>query len=743
VEFLRSDAVRWGLAGVLGLFLLWLIRAGYRWFSTSEDRELERQLQEALADGDNKKAGDIQVRRGNLLEASRIFVRSGEHGRAGNVLEMLGQPKQAAEEYEKASEWAKAGPLFKKTGDVARAAACFEKSTERADRVAAAECWALAKEPLKAARIFQDVEEFEKAADEYAKLDDLDSPEVALTMLENAALAAKEDKKKRTRLWVRAAELGLKLGAFERAARAYDEAGESQKAAGIYENALKKLDVAAALYAEAGDMASAKRLTLAAGGAETVLEARLARARARGDAGLLATLASEKDGSSGKSDGAGKKDAAPGKTAATLVNLDDPGAAAIEDARPPKRKGEQLGDRFELMGELGRGGMGVVYRARDVRLGRFVALKFLPDDVESGSTLSRLFKREARAAAALSHAGIVTVYDVGEIDGREFIAMELVDGTTLDRVLEDGGPLPANDALELMEKVLEAIEYAHGKMVIHRDLKPANLMRTKSGIKVMDFGLAKVVTSKSSGGQTVVGGELHAARAGDRERRSPLRRVLARRDLLRALDRRLARSARRAGERRDELSLAARARAERAGSALGAHHALSGARPERPGTGRRQRAARGPGDPHRARRQLEARGGEASGRASGPAGAGREPSPSSGRSHGSRGPAGARRARSCEEARRGAHQPRRRRLRLRAAEGRTGARGSRAGSAEKAAPGPHRSRGRGRRRAASRASRAHRARTEGGLPGAAREALTALRPGAVSAPGRSARRPPR
>ncbi|MBK6514718.1 MAG: protein kinase [Polyangiaceae bacterium] len=150
--------------------------------------------------------------------------------------------------------------------------------------------------------------------------------------------------------------------------------------------------------------------------------------------------------------------------------------------------------------------MGVVFRAKDQKLQRFVAMKFLPGDVEVGSTLHRLFLREARAAAALSHPGIVTVYDVGELDGREFIAMELVDGKTLDRVLDEDGPLPLPEALEVMEKVLLAMEYAHTKSVIHRDLKPANLMRTRDGVKVMDFGLAKVVSGRSSSGQTLIAG---------------------------------------------------------------------------------------------------------------------------------------------------------------------------------------------------------------------------------------------
>lgn len=494
MEFLHTPLVRYATGAVLLIVIVVVGRAVYRWVAGAAERELAKQLSDAISSGDHKLAGDIQVRRGNLVEASRIFQRANEHERAGTVLAMLGRDKDAAEEFEKGGEWGKAGPLFKKVGDVARAAACLEKSTAREDRIAAAECWAASGEALKAARIFQDCEDYERAADAFTKVDDLDALEVALTMLENAALSEKENAKRKKRLWARAGEVGLKLGAHERAAQAFDEAGDAAKAADVYENALKKFDVAAVLYSEAGNTAAAARLTLSAGGEDAVEATRIARARAKG------TLVA---------DGQATKVAPKDATAATFVKVGggDATLPAAEDARPDRerKKALDLGDRFELAGELGRGGMGVVYRARDLRLGRFVALKFLPADVESGSTMSRLFRREARAAAALSHPGIVTVYDVGEIDGREFIAMELVEGSTIDRVIEDNGPLDVPEALDVMEKVLEAIEYAHGKSVIHRDLKPANLMRTKTGVKVMDFGLAKVVSSKSSGG-TVVGG---------------------------------------------------------------------------------------------------------------------------------------------------------------------------------------------------------------------------------------------
>ncbi|NUP13350.1 MAG: protein kinase [Polyangiaceae bacterium] len=505
MDFLRSDVGRYAIAGIIVVILLMALRRVYVWYSGREERELAEQVRAAIDAGDLRLAGDLQLKRGLLVEASRIFQRAGEHARAGAVLLRLGEEKKAAEEFELAEEWARAAPLYRKTGELLKAGNCYERSGGRADQIAAAECLQHVKEYLRAGRLYQVADEYERAAECFAKVEDLDALDSALTMLENAALAKKTDPARKTELWKSAAEMATKLGAHERAARAWDEAGEHKKAARIYEEPLKKYDLAAALYQEAGDTESARRMVVAAGGEGNVAKTRLARARARGDERLVDEL-------TGASGGDTKKGSAA--TAATML-ADDDKATNVTVKHPSGDSGQRGGraapvvnleDRFELLGELGRGGMGIVHRARDLRLGRFVALKFLPDDVEPGSTLHRLFHREARAAAALTHPGIVTVYDVGTLGDREFIAMELVDGTTLDRVLDDTGPLAVGEAVDLMEKVLGAVEYAHQKSIIHRDLKPANLMRTKDGIKVMDFGLAKVVNSKSSGGGTVVGG---------------------------------------------------------------------------------------------------------------------------------------------------------------------------------------------------------------------------------------------
>ena len=163
--------------------------------------------------------------------------------------------------------------------------------------------------------------------------------------------------------------------------------------------------------------------------------------------------------------------------------------------------GSKLGP-YEILGQIGAGGMGEVYRARDTRLGREVAVKVLPDSLSANPERLRRFEKEAQSASALNHPNIVVIHDVGETASGSYIAMELVEGKTLRDIL-DQGAMPVKRLLTISAQVADGLSKAHAAGIVHRDLKPENIMVRNDGfVKILDFGLAKLMQPDESAVRT-------------------------------------------------------------------------------------------------------------------------------------------------------------------------------------------------------------------------------------------------
>ncbi len=182
----------------------------------------------------------------------------------------------------------------------------------------------------------------------------------------------------------------------------------------------------------------------------------------------------------------------PGSGGATPTSASSwtPSSSIDEGRFPP---GTMLGDRYRIVARLGKGGMGEVYRADDLKLGQIVALKFLPEDLTAREEMLARFRYEVRIARQVSHPNVCRVYDIGEVDGHAYLSMEYVDGEDLRTLLKRIGRLPGDKVIQIARQLCAGLAAAHDKGVLHRDLKPANVMLDGEGrVRITDFGLAGI-----------------------------------------------------------------------------------------------------------------------------------------------------------------------------------------------------------------------------------------------------------
>jgi tetratricopeptide (TPR) repeat protein len=396
---------------------------------------------------------------GETEKAARAFQRAGRFEEAATLLSGDVDPRAAAELYEQAGNHEKAATAWEEAGDVVRAARHYETAYRYDD---ALECYRRAGLVEKVCELLEKLARHFEAAGSALELGDADRAIRDLQMID-----------------LRDPDYGR---ACQMLGRIFAERGEH--------------DLAVQKLAEAVEV----------GGGDTApLEAVEQLARAQEQAGLFEAAVQTWEAIRARDfhypDASTRIESLRGDAESARATR-----AALTLARGVESPAGAEESRYEILGELGRGGMGVVFKARDKRLGRVVALKRLPDNLRNHPTAVRLFLREARAAAALNHRNIVTLFDAGQEGDQYFLTMELLEGLPLHDLLGRRGKLSARDAARLGAQACAGLDYAHGQGVVHRDIKTSNLFFTRDRVvKIMDFGLAKM-TEEVRRAATVVGG---------------------------------------------------------------------------------------------------------------------------------------------------------------------------------------------------------------------------------------------
>jgi tetratricopeptide (TPR) repeat protein len=419
---------------------------------------------------------------GDFEAAARALEMAGEavsaHLLWGAHHQQQGDIEKAAAEFEAAGYFEEAAELRARNCDLSGSAALFEQA---GDFARAAESHRAAGALLDAGRCYEQAYQYQEAIDSYREGGAKDK---ALDLMEKIGQ------------YLEAAELCREGGETERAIRNLQlvdrrDSGWSDACRGMAELlALRgQHDLAAQKIAEAIDAVGGGSATAPLHELHADLLERAGRPRE-----AIAALEELRRLDPMRDDLAPRIAALSGGAASGAKTALVAGAEAAAE------------QRYEILGEIGRGGMGVVMKARDLRLGRLVALKQMPEHLRENRVVAELFLREARAAAALNHRNIVTVYDAGVENGAYFISMELLEGLAFDKILERRGLLSVADVARLGIQVCSGLHYAHEQRIVHRDIKTANLFFTREKVvKIMDFGLAKTIEEVRRH-STVIGG---------------------------------------------------------------------------------------------------------------------------------------------------------------------------------------------------------------------------------------------
>ncbi len=423
--------------------------------------------------------------RGDLSVAAAALERVGQRELAdvlsGRFHQSRGSVENAAEHFESAGRWLEAAELRAQSGELLKAATLFERA---GDLSRAGETFNAAGDPLRAGNAFEQAGDYEAAVACYREAGDdarlLDALEKKGDFFEAGQLAQKRGEA--TRAIRNLQQVDARHRGYLQACRLLAAAFSEQ---GRHELAVQKAEEAVTFSrpeeAGADTFVWYGNLLARAGRTERALQVLSELAERAPEHPGLTTRIEElrKEISSQRKDGS---------------------------ATEPFRKAFGESSRYEIREEIGSGGMGIVLRAQDRRLGRDVALKRLPDNLKDHPKAVDLFLREARAAAALNHPNIVTVHDVDEEAGVYFITMELLVGSTLSQLLKAHGKLAPRDVARIGLQVAAGLGYAHGQRIVHRDIKTSNLFLTEDRIvKIMDFGLAKMLEEVRRA-TTVIGG---------------------------------------------------------------------------------------------------------------------------------------------------------------------------------------------------------------------------------------------